>query len=97
MRPLLAGLLALTAAPVAAGDPVLLFPAGDGPARLRLEVTADGKPPDAAWVGFLDKLFDHFDRDGDGSLSPAEAAACSSPSRTCRPTKARPGIPAKLS
>ncbi|MBX9583171.1 MAG: EF-hand domain-containing protein, partial [Gemmataceae bacterium] len=56
-----------------ATQPVLLFPAGDAPARLRLEVTADGTPPDAAWAVFLDKLFLHFDRDGDGSLSAAEA------------------------
>jgi Ca2+-binding EF-hand superfamily protein len=66
-------LILFGSARAAAGDPVLLFPAGDAPARLRLEVTADGKPPDAAWLAFLDRLFDHFDRDGDGALSPAEA------------------------
>src|SRR5262249_41367181 len=48
-------------------------PAGDTTSPLRLEVTADGKPPDAAWAAFLDRMFDHFDRDGDGFLSPAEA------------------------
>jgi Ca2+-binding EF-hand superfamily protein len=74
VRPLVAGVLALIGlSRAAAGDPVLLFPAGDAPARLRLEVTVRGKPPDAAWVAFLDKLFDHFDRDGDGFLSPSEA------------------------
>jgi Ca2+-binding EF-hand superfamily protein len=52
----------------------LLFPADGGPARLRLEVTVGGRPPEAAWEAFLDRLFDHFDRNGDGSLSPAEAS-----------------------
>jgi Ca2+-binding EF-hand superfamily protein len=66
-------LLLSASAPLAAADPVLLFPTSDVPARLRLEVTADGRPPEAAWVAFLDALFDHFDRDGDGVLSAAEA------------------------
>jgi Ca2+-binding EF-hand superfamily protein len=42
--------------------------------RLRLQVVADGQSPTIAWEAFLDKLFDYFDRDGDGWLSPAEAA-----------------------
>ncbi len=60
------------AAPVAA-DTDLLFPDGEQAARLRVDVTAGGKLPEAAWAAFLDKLFGHFDRDGDGFLSPAEA------------------------
>ncbi len=75
MRALLAAVLVTAgAARAAAGDAELLFPAGDAPARLRLEVTADGRSPERAWAAFLDRLFTHFDRDGDGSLSPAEAA-----------------------
>ncbi|OWK40551.1 EF-hand domain-containing protein [Fimbriiglobus ruber] len=59
----------------AASAPVLLFPKDTGgTAHLRLEVAADGKPADVVWAAFLDKLFDHFDRDADGLLSPAEAA-----------------------
>jgi Ca2+-binding EF-hand superfamily protein len=53
--------------------PVLLLPGADGPLRLRLDVVIDGKPPAAAWGEFLDRLFDYFDRDGDGSLSREEA------------------------
>ncbi|QEL14987.1 EF-hand domain-containing protein [Limnoglobus roseus] len=75
MRAVVASLLAL-AVPVGAcaADPILCFPKTARPARLELRVTVDGKAPDAAWVKFLDSLFDHFDRDGNGSLSPAEAA-----------------------
>jgi Ca2+-binding EF-hand superfamily protein len=64
---------ALAAEPVPAADTDLLFPAGEKPVRLRLEVTDGGKEPEAAWAAFLGKLFAHFDRDGDGFLSPAEA------------------------
>jgi Ca2+-binding EF-hand superfamily protein len=49
---------------------VLRFPAGDSAVSLRVEVP-DAEP---AWAAFLDALFAHFDRDGDGTLSPAEAA-----------------------
>jgi Ca2+-binding EF-hand superfamily protein len=41
---------------------------------LRLEVLVDGRPPEAGWGAFLERLFDWFDRDGDGSLSREEAA-----------------------
>jgi hypothetical protein len=41
---------------------------------LRLEVTVGGKPAEAAWAAFLDELFTYHDRNGDGTLSPAEAA-----------------------
>jgi Ca2+-binding EF-hand superfamily protein len=44
------------------------------PCRLRLNVTLDGRAPSVAWEAFLDRLFDHFDRDADGYLSPAETA-----------------------
>src|SRR5580692_5222269 len=53
---------------------VLLFPGGKTPARMRLEIAIDGQSPVAAWEAFLDRLFDYFDRDGDGSLSRAEVA-----------------------
>jgi Ca2+-binding EF-hand superfamily protein len=54
--------------------PVLLLPGGKEPCRLRLDVVVDGKSPELAWEAFLDRLFDHFDSDGDGSLSRTEAA-----------------------
>jgi Ca2+-binding EF-hand superfamily protein len=57
--------------PAVAG-PVLVLPGAEEPTRLRLEVVVDGQPPTAAWETFLDRLFDWFDRDGDGSLSRAE-------------------------
>ncbi len=50
------------------------FPAPEKVARLRITVTVDEQSPDTAWESFLDKLFDYFDRDGDGFLSAAEAA-----------------------
>jgi Ca2+-binding EF-hand superfamily protein len=74
MRTVLVAVLgALAAAPAPAGAADILFPNGAAPARLRVEVEVDGRAPDVAWEAFLDKLFDHFDRDGDGSLSAAEA------------------------
>ena len=62
----------LGAAQATADEVVLLFPAGESPAHLRVEVTGSALP-EIAWAAFLDKLFDYFDRDGDGFLSPAEA------------------------
>jgi Ca2+-binding EF-hand superfamily protein len=53
---------------------VLLLPGEKEPCRLRLEVVIDGKSPALAWETFLDHLFDHFDTNGDGWLSRAEAA-----------------------
>jgi Ca2+-binding EF-hand superfamily protein len=49
-------------------DPVLLFPG----AKVRLVIALDRKPASASWEAFLDRLFDYFDRDGDGSLSRVE-------------------------
>ncbi len=73
-RPLAWALL-LVVTPVAEADSsALLFPAGDTPAALALDITTGGKSPEASWATFLDRLFDHFDRNGDGFLSPAEAA-----------------------
>jgi Ca2+-binding EF-hand superfamily protein len=63
---------AVVAAPGRAADPDLVFPDGEKGARLRIEVTDGGKSPEVLWAAFLDKLFTHFDRDGDGALSPAE-------------------------
>jgi Ca2+-binding EF-hand superfamily protein len=60
-------------APAIAADADLAFSDRDTTIRLRVEVTADGQPPETAWAAFLDKLFAHFDRDGDGVLSEAEA------------------------
>ncbi|HEX4608567.1 MAG TPA: EF-hand domain-containing protein, partial [Urbifossiella sp.] len=77
MRRPLAWTLVLLAAPAAAGGPALpalLFPAGDAPAALALDVTVGGKAPEVGWAAFLDRLFDHFDRNADGRLAPAEVA-----------------------
>jgi Ca2+-binding EF-hand superfamily protein len=65
----------LTGAAFAApeGEPVLVL-SGPAPFRLGLAVTVDGAAPAVAWEAFLDRLFAHFDRDGDGALTPAEAA-----------------------
>jgi Ca2+-binding EF-hand superfamily protein len=41
---------------------------------IRLAIHVDGQPPDVAWQRFVDRLFEHFDQDRDGSLSRAEAA-----------------------
>lgn len=71
MRPLAALLMLALAAPARGAD--LVFPDGDKGARLRVEVTDGGKSPEAAWAAFLDTLFAHFDRDGSGGLSEAEA------------------------
>jgi Ca2+-binding EF-hand superfamily protein len=57
-----------------AGEVELLFPTGDVATRLRLDESAGGESPERAWQAFLDRLFDYFDRNGDGFLSPAEAA-----------------------
>jgi Ca2+-binding EF-hand superfamily protein len=48
------------------------LPNGKESFGLRLELVVDGHPPTAAWDAFLDRLFDWFDRDGDGALSRAE-------------------------
>jgi len=62
-----------TIAPVRSADTDLVFPNGDKPVRLRLEVTDGNKHSEAAWTTFLDRLLAHFDRDGNGALSEAEA------------------------
>lgn len=74
MKAVLAAIGMLLAATVRADDPVLSFPSGAGTARLKLNVTVEGQSPDSNWNTFLDSLFDYFDRNGDGSLSSAEAA-----------------------
>ena len=74
MRHFFALLVALaTTVTVRSADGDLAFPNGNTPLRLRLEVTDKGKNPEAAWAAFLDRLFAHFDRDGNGVLSAAEA------------------------
>ena len=56
--------LVLAAAPPAEAVDVVL----PGPVRVRVEA-----PAGPEWGTFLDKLFDHFDRDRDSTLSAAEA------------------------
>jgi Ca2+-binding EF-hand superfamily protein len=53
---------------------VLLLPGVEDHLGLRLDLLVDGQSPTAAWEAFLDRLFDWFDLDGDGSLSRAEAS-----------------------
>lgn len=71
----IAGLLTLLLTAAAPGAELaatdLLFPGG---LRLRLEIRDGVQTSGAAWAAFLDRWFDYFDRDGDGSLSAAEAA-----------------------
>jgi Ca2+-binding EF-hand superfamily protein len=43
------------------------------PVVMRLHAQLNGKPFSAVWQDWVKKLFQHFDRDGDGVLSPAEA------------------------
>ncbi len=43
-----------------------------GPQAIRFEIRVDGELPSKAWSAFLQRLFDHFDRDGDGKLSKSE-------------------------
>jgi Ca2+-binding EF-hand superfamily protein len=57
----------------------VLLLADAGPVLLRLHVRIDGKPSAAAWERYLDRLFSDLDRDGDGSLSRAEAARAPAP------------------
>ncbi len=69
---LLAGLLALMADPAPSALD-LLFTQESKTTRLRVAVAVNGQNPEVAWSAFLDKLFDHFDRDRDGTLSETEA------------------------
>jgi Ca2+-binding EF-hand superfamily protein len=60
--------------PGRAADADLVFPDGAKSVRVRVQVTDGGKSPEVAWGAFLDKLFAHFDRDSDGTLSPQEVS-----------------------
>ena len=44
------------------------------PTRLRCRIEVDGEPFQAAWVGAFNRLFDRFDVDRDGRLTPEQAA-----------------------
>ena len=87
MRPLLVsfplllgvGLLCFAAAPppppVKADDQLdYLFLASDRPVLIRMHIRIGDLSYDAPWAEFVDKLFAWFDKDNDGSLSPAEVA-----------------------
>jgi len=58
----------------ASASPVLLLPRAKEPFRIGLDVFVDGRHPATAWDDFLDRLFDFFDRDSDGSLSRVEVS-----------------------
>jgi Ca2+-binding EF-hand superfamily protein len=67
-----AGLSVWADEPAKPTAPVLQFPGTAEPSRIRLEVKVVGKSPEQAWEAFLERFFDYFDRDGDGSLSKVE-------------------------
>jgi Ca2+-binding EF-hand superfamily protein len=74
---LLAGALLAADAPApAAGSSdttqELLFFTADGPVRVRLTLTVDGKPAEDAWRAALDGLFAFCDKNGDGALESSE-------------------------
>jgi Ca2+-binding EF-hand superfamily protein len=79
-----AGLAAAAAAdppaPAATVQDVVYFAKG-GPVRLRLRVTVDGKPVEAAWQAAVEKLFAYCDRDGNGTLDAKERAVFTRPAR----------------
>src|SRR5262249_9430564 len=52
----------------------LVFLHAPQPLRIRMHVSIDGKSPSVLWDAFLDKLFAYYDLNGDGYLSPQEAA-----------------------
>ncbi|MFO0881392.1 MAG: hypothetical protein U0840_29175 [Gemmataceae bacterium] len=56
-----------------------LFLSTEGPVFLRLHLRIGNRPYDAAWSDWMDQLFTWFDRDRDGSLSPAEAGRLTHP------------------
>jgi Ca2+-binding EF-hand superfamily protein len=67
-------ILALCPAVLEAADaPSLLLPANEKTLRLQLAIRVDGQLPEKAHEVFLDRLFDFFDRDGDGVLNAQEA------------------------
>jgi hypothetical protein len=49
-----------------------VFVASDRPVLLRLHVRNNGRPYSTAWDDYMKKLFDYFDRNGDGKLDKAE-------------------------
>jgi Ca2+-binding EF-hand superfamily protein len=63
-------------APAGAGTAheVIVFTA-DGPIRIRVRVTIAGRPAEDVWRSAVDVLFDHCDRNGDGSLDAKERQA----------------------
>jgi Ca2+-binding EF-hand superfamily protein len=61
------------ARPTGRGGAAIQIAEGKTTFTLRFEIHAAGKSSEAAWEAFLDRAFDFFDRDGDGSLSRAEA------------------------
>jgi Ca2+-binding EF-hand superfamily protein len=56
-----------------------LFLASTRPVLLRVHVRVDGKPYYAPWDEYTKKLFAHFDRDGNGTLSKDEAERAPNP------------------
>ena len=64
--------------PAASTRDAVYFGAG-GPVRVRFVVSIDGQSVDAAWQKAIDALFDHCDRNKDGTLDAAERAAFTAP------------------
>jgi Ca2+-binding EF-hand superfamily protein len=72
-------ILLASAAPAGADGQRLLLFADRRPVVLDLPILVDGKPSTAAAERYFDRLFADLDRDGDGRLSPAEAARAPDP------------------
>ncbi|HVS34298.1 MAG TPA: EF-hand domain-containing protein [Gemmataceae bacterium] len=49
------------------------------PVLIRLHIEVDGRPLEAAWNDFIDRLFKHLDADGNGVLSTEEFARTPTP------------------
>lgn len=54
-------------------EDVFRFPSQPKPLSLAIVPSVENQPPRVAWEAFLDRLFVHFDRDGNGKWNRAEA------------------------
>src|SRR5262245_38372879 len=52
--------------------PAVALSTPDGTINVELDIRVDGRSPKVPWDEFLSRLFDFFDRNGDGSLAEAE-------------------------
>jgi Ca2+-binding EF-hand superfamily protein len=89
----LASVPAFAAAPPREADDAqtMVYFAEGGPVIVRLHLRLDGLPFRQKYDAFIDTLFRQLDRDGDGALSQAEAAAVPPPSAFAAPLVALGG------